>query len=109
MLILRPFHAPRKDKIAQGQNVPVQSKGEGFRSDVTGCVQTQRSSDQRQLARQPVLPAFAACPRTKSSNTSVKVDLDPLLAGPHRASLDPNPGNRKEDAGRVRQKEAALP
>jgi len=22
MLILRPFHAPRRDKIARGQNVP---------------------------------------------------------------------------------------
>ncbi|MGH8388602.1 MAG: hypothetical protein ACRESJ_24505, partial [Pseudomonas sp.] len=54
MLILRPFHAPRMDKIAQGQNVSADSIGEGVRSDVTECVQTQRLGDRRQSARQPV-------------------------------------------------------
>jgi len=54
MLILRPFHAPRKDKIALRQNVVADSGGEGVRSDVTGCVQTQRSGDGWQWSRQPV-------------------------------------------------------
>ena len=42
------------------------------------------------------LPAFAASLSANSSNTSLGVDLEPARASPHRASVDPNSGNRKE-------------
>jgi hypothetical protein len=45
------------------------------------------------------LPAFAACHRTQSSNTSAKNDPEPAHASPHRASLDPNLVNRKKEQG----------
>jgi len=33
------------------------------------------------------LPAFAACHRADSSNTSFRVDLEPAPASPHRGKL----------------------